>query len=259
MTRNPKIIDIIAEETGYFVDGVCPDCLEWVGSDNCVGKCNCGYKIPLSLIVPYDSTWDYTENLVLKFRNYLGLRIAGKFEGKHPEKLKLLNHVEYLKLSRYRGFDFEFLHSFSFLKSLSLDFMQFESLYGINTLKNLFSLSLVECRKLKTLRGLERMSNLKVLAISICHKIENLNQINNLNSLEYLQIDSKSIESLIGLNCPSIKKLVFSHDTRLKNKDMTPLYEMKNLQYVKFRKSLFKATEIKEFIKARPDCKTITY
>ncbi len=259
MNKSAKLIKIVSEESDYFMDDVCTNCYKWSNLENPEGICSCGKKYPLSLVLPYDLTWAYSEELIGQFKKYSGLRIMGKFIGKEPELIKKLNHVEYLYLSRYKGFEFSLLNSFNNLKALTIDLMRVENLSGIQCVPQLESLSLVECQKLSDLHGIEKLKNLKVLSLGICNKITNLEPLNSLSSLKFLVVDSKAIHTLQGIKIKNLEQLCFSHDARIKDKNIEPLYNLRKLNKLRFRKSLFKASDVRNFKEKRLSCIVETY
>ena len=247
-----KLLNIISEETDYFLDDVCSYCL--VNDDTHEGKCKCGQQTPLSLIIPNQFNWEFTESIINTFIKFNGLRILGKYVGNKPEELKLLNHLEYLYLSRYKDFDFSYLSNFKKLKSLALDFLRLTNLDGLNGLKQLESLAIIECQKLSCIKGIKDLSSLKVLSISICNNLIDLTPLNNLSALEYLSLECKSLSSLKELSIKNLKILNFAYETRIKDKDITPLYNFENLKHISFKKNLFKSSDINEFVFKNPDC-----
>ena len=99
------------------------------------------------------------------------------------------------------------------------------------------------------------LNKLKILSIGICNKITNLSPLNKLTALKHLIVDSKSLESLQTLKNQNLVNIIFSHDTRVKDKDIEPLSKLKNLKYISFKKSLFRADEIKAFQNNNPQIK----
>ena len=97
------------------------------------------------------------------------------------------------------------------------------------------------------------LSITKVFILVIASKKEA--PLNRLPSSEHLVVDSKSLESLQTLKNQNLVNIIFSHDTRIKDKDIDPLSKLDNLKYISFKKSLFRADEIKAFQINNPQIK----
>jgi len=242
----------------YLNNSVCPMCFDRTFDDNWNGKSACGYQFPLSLGIDYGSTWDYSDELMREFKKYNGLRLAGKYVGKKPELLSELSHVRQLFLSRYRGFEFAFLESFSALEILELDYLQISDLEGIEALRSLLSLRLTECRKLESIENLTRL-NIRVLSIPLCNKIRDIEAISRVETLHHLSIEAKFVESLDFLAGLSKLEYVNLNVARVADSSLNVLFEMKHLKEIGIRKSSFKKSDIERLRELGPDCKVRAY
>src|SRR5262249_40010454 len=122
----------------------CPSCTKYVQADLTPRCPYCGYDFPLSYTIPYAEQWRFTEPLVDEMTKYKGLRLMGKYIGKHPERICEMVHVRYLYLSRYSGFDFNWLAPLKMLNSLELDYAPVKDLSGVGRLASLVVLALTE-------------------------------------------------------------------------------------------------------------------
>jgi hypothetical protein len=178
-----------------YINYTCPACLERNFEQNWEGECSCGYQFPLSFIIDYASNWKYSNEFIEESSKYLGLRLSGKYIGKHPNKLKSYRNTKHLSISRYKGFDFSFLSDFKDLTVLELDYLSIDNLEGIELIDNLKSIQIIECKNLSSISSLTKIK-LELLSIIMCNKITNFTDINSLTSLRYLSVEGKTLDNV---------------------------------------------------------------
>ena len=247
----PRLLSIIKPETGYFVD-VCPECSVFPMQHE--EQCTCGYRIPLSLVIPYDFDWKYSEELIQQFREYDGLRLMGKFTGKNSEQMSSFSHVKYLYLSRYTGFSFSLLRGFSRLRFLELDYTSISDLNGIESATALSVLELTECRKLADIRAITCVSELRGLRIALCNRIRDYSPLERLTNLQLLTIKAHRLPSLVFLEKLTSLQRVALPVGRLEDSQVPDLANLTALREISVPKKRWSAPFVDSVRSQLPDC-----
>jgi len=240
---------MIESEVDYIpID--CPDCGTSTFGDS--KSCTCGRPLPLAFIIPYEAKWRFEPEMNAILAEHTGLRLMGRYYGKSPEDIMQFNHVEYLALSRYRGFSFDFLGDFSKLTILELDFTRIQSLDGVEQVTSLESLHLTECRTLESIDALSQCSYLRALRISLCNKLHCLDAIQHCASLRFFGYEGNFIESIDFVrNLRELKVLVLN--TKVKSRDLEPLLRLRPRKLL-LKKSSFPAASIRRLESEMSDC-----
>lgn len=236
---------------------LCPKCLTSNYDDNWDGKCKCGYQIPIDFIIDYVSKWDYSDDLLINFKKYKGLKFSGAYKGKAPELLENLSHLRHLFISRYKGFKFEYLANFDELEIFKIENTEIVDLIGLELVKKLIQLEISECRNLLYIQSIKKL-NIKVLKISECHNIRDFEMIGNLKNLRHLNIYGKSLERLSFLK--DQKKLEFLNlNIKIEDKDPEPLFDLKRLKTLSFKSKSFGKAGLEKLGEMLPNCEIRTY
>lgn len=218
----------------------------------------CGYEVPFAFIVPPDAKWDYEPEHMKLLKSHEGLRLMGRYAGEHPEKIKELNHLKYLYLSRYQEFNFSFLENFNQLEVLELNEIAITNLQKVDVAMNLQSLSIMECDDFESSGGISAFKFLKVLRIFACKKFKNFEGVQDLSQLIYFLYEGKSMESIDFLT--GLKDLrVVALPTKVLDRNLAPVLELPNLEKLCIRKNSFDKATIQNFSQARPDCKLVLW
>lgn len=159
-------------------------------------RCVCGRELPLAVVVPYGSTWDFDSDLVEQLGKTRAARLGGRFVGKDLRQISRFAQLEFLHLSRCPKFDFSMLAALPKLAWLELDFMNLETLSGIERLASLESLKFIECRRLRDIRAIRRVPRLRVFEDGLCSRLSSLTGLSGCRSLVSVRHLSKSLESL---------------------------------------------------------------
>ncbi len=246
----------INKRLGY-VNSVCPVCLDRSFDQNWDGKSLCGYQFPLSYIVDYGVSWDFSDEFIDELKQYKGARLAGAFKGKQPERLKELAHLTQLFISRYHGFSFGYLDNFEELDILDLDMVALETLDGVSRLRNIRSLALTECKQLTSLESVETL-NLRILSITLCNKISDLERIREMDTLRSFRFEGKFIRDLVFLSgMESLEHI--NINAKIESRDLAPIYNIKQLKKIGVKKTGFKKTDFVSLQEALPNCDIVVY
>jgi hypothetical protein len=214
-------------------------------------SCDCGTALPMALVVPYDAEWDYGGDLLHALMRHSGHRLMGRYVGTEPERVALLNHAEYLYLSRYPRFTFALLESFSALAVLELDLSSIRSLEGIGALLSLRSFTATECKKLEVVDGLAELRDLTVLDLSLCNKISDLSPAASCTRLKWLRFDGKELRDLeFTSGMASLETVVLN--CSVMSRDLTPL-EGKGVRRLVVRQRAFTKPMIERFCSRTPN------
>lgn len=234
-----------------YIHIICPDC----GTDTIGRKepnCDCGRALPSTFVIPYETEWDYSEDLVAILQQHSGLRLMGRCAGRDSENIDLLNHAEYLYLSRYPKFTFSLLASFSALEVLELDLTDLRSLKGIGRVTSLRSFTATECKKLESIDDLADVPNLTVLDLALCNKINDLSPAATCTLLKGLRFEGRELRDIqFTGGMASLKTAVLN--CTVKSGDLTPL-EGTSIQRLVIRKRAFEKPMIKHFRLRMPNC-----
>jgi hypothetical protein len=133
------IINKNMHTTSYIAEH-CPMCTNDMLLED-MPICSCGYRFPMTYVITYDEEWRYSEELIKRLKGNEGLRLMGKYIGKHAERINEMQNVKYLYLSRYKGFDFRYLQPLEHLNTLELDFTSIVHLEGVDKIPDLKVLS----------------------------------------------------------------------------------------------------------------------
>ena len=231
----------MAQEGYYGFD--CPKCLTWSVD---VSACpHCGHPIPLAYIFLYDDPpWEFSEELIAKFRGYRALRLLAKYAGRSPERLAELRQCLRLYLSRYRGFEFAFLRSFDALEVLELDYAPILDVDGVQHLKSLAVLKFMECRELERIDALAECASLKLLQIALCNRVTDYAPIGGIGSLQQLVLHARTVESLEFLRpLRNLHSLTLGVD-QLTTHDLDPLFDLVHLESLDLKKKLAKPKDV---------------
>jgi Leucine-rich repeat (LRR) protein len=218
----------------------------------------CGYEVPSAFIIPPDAKWDYEPEHVKFLKSHDSLRLMGRYAGEHPEKIKELNHVKYLYLSRYPEFSFSFLEHFNQLEVLELNEIAIENLQKIDMAMNLQSLSIMECDSFESLSGISTSKFLKILDITACKKFKYFEGVQTLSQLIYFRYEGKNMESIGFL--AGLKNLkVVALPTKVLDRKLDAVLGLPNLEKLCIRKNSFDKATIQNFSQAKPDCKLVLW
>ena len=236
-----------------YIHGTCPSCGRCnIGIEG--SACTCGRPLPFAFIVPYAAIWDYEEHLSVLFREYRALHLLGRYSGKSPELLKQFAHLEYLYLSRYPRFSFDWLSGFSKLATLELDYINFDNLAGVDRVPSLESLSLTECRKLTNIDAVARCSNLRVLDIAICNNVVSLEPVGECQELIAFRLEAREIADLkFARKLRRLKRLVIN--ARVASHELGPIRDL-DLEELTLKRSSFPKQERDQFVREHPNCAT---
>lgn len=168
---------------------------------------------PLSVDLSYISN---VKNLYLKF--------TPKMMG-----FNTLVNVQDLLISSLKSEDCTFLSSMKLLKRLRLS-GNFQSLNGVESLKNLKELSISQSPKIDSIEPLKELIQLEQLRIECCKSLTNFSVLSKLDSLKELFLSE--IDSLQHINKLSqLVKLTFLNCV---DGDLSMIKEMKTLQSLNF-------------------------
>lgn len=231
-----------------FIPIICPSCLR--DTVNLRETCVCGRALPFAFVTGYDSSWDFDTNFLSRAKRYKALRLLGKYSGKNPEKLSELSSIEYLALSRYKGFKFEFLRDFKSLRVLELDYMSIKTLDGVGDISSLELLRLIECKKVHDSRGLGRCKKLKVLDIFLCGKNFDLAPLAGCAALRWLRYEGIRLQTLNFLTgLKHLETLILQ--TRVADDSLLQCIRLKRL---KFKRGCFEPKLVAAFKLRNPAC-----
>lgn len=241
----------IQSEDGY-VRVICPYCGE--NTHSVPGSCCiCGGQLPLAFVIPYEARWKYEDELLSVLKEYTALRLMGRYEGKNPEKLTILSHLQYLYLSRYPDFSFKFLSNFNDLEILELDFISIESLDGVESAIALKSLSLTECRRITDASALAKCSKLRVLDIALCNKLTLLDPVQDCKQLLYFRYEGKQLQSIDFLKgLRNLRTVILN--AKVESQDIEPIVDL-SIEKLLVKKRSFSNGEIERFQLGNPECK----
>jgi Leucine-rich repeat (LRR) protein len=156
----------------------------------------CGHQFPLNYVITSDERWRYTDELVERLKTYDGLRLMGKYIGRHPQRIGEMSQVRQLYLSKYSKSSLLFLAPLQKLESLELDYTPITDLSGLEALRHLRCLALTECRQLEDISGLARSGSIRVLNIALCNRIRDLSAIGQMSELQVLKLQNNLMESI---------------------------------------------------------------
>jgi hypothetical protein len=153
------------------------------------------------------------------------------------ESLFSCTSLKKLFLNRYKKRDADAFSSLVNLESLAILTAPVGNLVGLRPLKRLRSLRLGNLRRLSSLAGIEELSALEELKIDTCRSIGSIDELRPLAKLRKLSIDNcGEIESLKPLELLSgLELVVFVESTNVRDGDLSPLLNKKNLSRVSFQ------------------------
>ncbi len=96
--------------------------------------------------------------------------------------------LEHLFLGKYSDTDLSRLSKLTSLKYLRINTGSLRQLKGIENLKNIETLMLMQATKLEDLSGIESLTNLTRLRIDNCNNIQNMGLIKKLSNIKTLEI-----------------------------------------------------------------------
>jgi len=232
-----------------FIPIICPNCLR--DTVDMRETCVCGMALPFAFVTGYDSSWDFDTDFLSRAKRYKALRLLGKYSGKNPERLSELSQIEYLALSRYKGFKFEFLREFKNLSMLELDYMMsISALDGVGEISNLELLKLIECKKVHDSSGLGQCKKLKVLDIFLCGKNFDLTPIAKCTALRWMRYEGIRLQTLDFLARLKHLETLILH-TRVADDS---LLKCKRLKRLKFKKGCFAPEVVAAFKRRNHEC-----
>lgn len=144
--------------------------------------------------------------------------------------LKLLNVVN------YPAGDLLDLELMTGLERLQITSRKLESLVGVESLKGLRILDLVDCPKLALLAGIETCKDLQVVELENCKKVIDVSSLGELLSLrDVVLTDCGKIKSLQALaNCRLLESLSFAGETNVEDGKLAPLLNIPTLKNMWF-------------------------
>jgi len=153
------------------------------------------------------------ENLSIDLNKYSNLE---QFKTTWNDSIKGLNNCRALKalcLSKYLRKDLKLFSGLEILENLEINYSKIETLEGLQNLKNLVSLDLDNCKKLKNLSGLiSSHRNLINIRIFNCPVLRDASSLGELSLLENLHIgrvkELQDLEFLSSMN--GLKKCIIN-------------------------------------------------
>jgi hypothetical protein len=154
-------------------------------------------------------------------------KISGLFSCTQLRKLTLL---------KFAFHDLKKLAALKNLETLSIVDCRLSSLSGIESLKSLKILELAYLPKLERLDELTQCPKLEKLKVQKCKRITSLAPLANLQALTYLNFDEcANIESLAPLvHCSSLKSVSFTGSTNIIDGDTGILLKNKSIGHLSF-------------------------
>ena len=131
---------------------------------------------------------DASDKKEVNFTSFPLLKSAAIFW--RPKAISLFKCVqlEELFIGKYSGFDLAIFEHLTNLKYLRINTGSIKTLKGIEKLKKLETLMLMQTTKLEDLRGIEELSNLRCLRIDNCKNVRNIKFVKELKNIDTLQI-----------------------------------------------------------------------
>lgn len=210
-------------------------------------------KIPLKGLVVNSGNVDWG---VIQSLDTLEL-LEVKYPLKKPVNLSGLNNLSYLK---YAG-EVDLIAPKN-IEILILENFKGDTVKDLECAKNVVYIELISCKNIISLHGLEGNVSLKGILLYGMSKLVDISSLSNLNSLEYLFIDGcknidsfeclsglSNLEELVISNCgdiaslgfikklPRLKYFAFGNGTKICDGDLTPILNLKKLEFCKFNSS----------------------
>lgn len=260
MAENHQLLDMEIDMTAVIrIPECCPVCAEFPKSIEISHCWNCGYEFPLSYVIPYAEQWDLTEDLLEELEKYQGLRLLGRFIGKNKDAIAFLHQVKYLYLSRYKGFQFEFLKNQKNLNTIELDLTPIISLNGVEEIQNLSVLKLIECRKLENIQALSKSKSIKVLDLRLCNRISDFSPVGTMSQLRVFCTDSYKMDSLDFLRTlPELNSLGLFGNKKVKL-DVEIFQNLPQLKFFGTCRKILSKTAIEKLKTWCPKCEVVTF
>lgn len=119
------------------------------------------------------------------------------------------------------------------LEELKVKTSTIKNLNGIESLSNLKSVVLGNCKKLTSIKELENLKNLSSLTFDLCSNIKDLDSVKHLSNLEELSlIDCKGINSIKFVeNLDNLKTLSILGNSDILDGDLKPAQKIKEVYY----------------------------
>lgn len=173
----------------------------------------------------------------VRFGEFPSLEDCGLEWRPRCESLFSCTSLKKLFLNRYKKRDADAFSSLVNLESLAILTAPIVNLVGLRPLQRLQSLRLGNLRRLTSLAGLEELSALEELKIDTCRAIRSIDEVRPLAKLRKLSINNcGEIESLKPLEqLSSLELVLFVESTNIRDGDLSPLLNKKNLSRVSFQ------------------------
>jgi hypothetical protein len=125
-----------------------------------------------------------TDKNEINFTNWADLKSATIFWRPKANSLFKCVNLERLFIGKYNGSDLGKFESLENLKYLRINTGSINSLKGIEKLKNLETLLLIQATKLEDLSGIDKLPSLKHLRIDNCRNIKDIAIVANLKNIK---------------------------------------------------------------------------
>ncbi len=129
-----------------------------------------------------------TDKKEINFSHFPDLKSTAIFWRPKADSLFNCLGLEHLFLGKYSDTDLSRLSKLTNLKYLRINTGSVRQLKGIENLKSIETLMLMQATKLEDLSGIEHLTNLTKLRIDNCKNIQNIGLIKKLNNIQTLEI-----------------------------------------------------------------------
>lgn len=129
-----------------------------------------------------------TDKKEINFSLFPNLKSTAIFWREKAKSLYNCQQLEHLFLGKYSATDLIQLSNLTNLKYLRINTGSLRNLKGIENLKNIETLLLIQAVKLEDLSGIELLPNLTTLRIDNCKSIQNIDLVKKLRKLKIIEI-----------------------------------------------------------------------